>query len=103
MLSTEQLDELRTQHKKIAHVADKHGEWEAVYRRPTSAEYKRFRAMLHNDAQKADATEWLARACVVHPTRDQFNALLDEFPAIADASGTALGELVGFTADQSAK
>ena len=103
MISPDDLVQLRTAHKRIAHVRDKDGAWEVVYRKPSHAEYKRFRSALHNEATKPDATEQLARVCVVYPSREAFDALLEDYPAIADASGDAIGELVGFTVDKSAK
>lgn len=103
MLSKDELQELETKYKRIARIADRDGAWEVVMRKPTHAEYKRFRAQLHNEQQKPDAAENLARVCVVHPSREQFDALLEDYPAIGDACGNALGELAGFTADQSGK
>ena len=102
-LSKEEIASLESTHKRVAHIIGRNGAWEVVLRKPTRAEYKRFRSMLHNDAQKADATESLARTCVVYPSREAFDSMLDEYPAIGDAAGGVLGELVGFTADQMGK
>lgn len=103
MLTKEEFDELELKYKRVARIADRNGNWEVVMRKPSHAEYKRFRAMLHNEAQKPDAAENLARVCVVYPSRAEFDALLEDYPAIGDACGNALGELAGFTVDQSAK
>lgn len=103
MLTEEQLKELETTHRRIARVADRNGQWEVVFRPPNRGEYKQFRAKLHNDALKADATEWLARACVVYPSREAFDALLNDYPGITDACGDAIGELAGFTVDKMGK
>ncbi len=103
MLTKDQIAEFEATHKRIAHVVGKDDAWECVFRRPTRAEFKRFRAQLHNDEQKADAQENLARSCVVHPPATGFDALLEDFPAIPEACGKALGELAGFAVNQSAK
>jgi len=55
-----------------------------IAKRVPRAEYKRFRAALFDDAQKSDAMEQLARACVVYPSREEFAQLLEDFPAVAE-------------------
>jgi hypothetical protein len=114
-LSKDQLAELEEKHGRIAHVVGKAvssfrepakaptPSWEVVYRRPRRAEYKLFRANANNPARKADALEILARQCVVHPPPEAFDALLDEYPAIAEASSDALMDLTSMSADDSGK
>lgn len=103
MLTEDQIKDLESQHKRIAHVVDKNGQWECVFRAPKRDEYKRFRAMLHDDALKPEATEYLARACVVYPTREGFDALLNDYPALGEACADKIGELAGFTANKMGK
>ncbi len=103
MLNEEQIEELRALHKRIAVVQGKDDAWFVVFRKPTRAEFKRFRSMLHNEEQKSDAQESLARSCAVYASGGGFDALLEDFPAIPEACGKALGELAGFAVNQSAK
>lgn len=103
MLTADAIAEFETTHKRIAHVIGKDNAWECVFRKPTRAEYKRFRSMASNPSQQADAQEVLARSCVVYPTPVDFDALLEEYPAIAEACGGALGKLVGLAVDDSVK
>lgn len=103
MLSEEELKTLEDTHKRVAHIVGKNNAWEIVLRKPTRAEYKRFRSMATNETQKADAQETLARSCVVHPTREAFDALLEDYPAAADACASSIMELVGLVTEESTK
>ena len=103
MLTAEELTALEEQHGRIERVSGKNGAWEVVYRAPKRTEYKRFRSLAHDPARKSDAQEMLALSCVVHPSPAAFEALLDKFPAIPEASADALGRLVGAETDDSVK
>lgn len=107
-LTDEALAELETKHKRIARVrgkanADGSHPWEIVIRKPTRAEYKRFRSHVSNENTKADATELLVRAVVVFPTPDAFDALLEEWPAIPEAASEALLRLMGLAVEADLK
>lgn len=102
-LTQEQVKELEATHKRIAHVKDLDGEWEVVYRRPTRAEYRRFRSSINDPQLSADATEQLARTLVVYPSREAFDALLEEWPAIPEGSSKALLRLMGTATTQEGK
>jgi hypothetical protein len=102
-LSPEKISELEATHKRIAHVRDIDGEWEVVYRRPSRAEYRRFRSSINDPQQSADATEQLARSLVVYPSREAFDALLEEWPAIPEGSSKALLRLMGTATTQEGK
>jgi hypothetical protein len=102
-LTQEELEKMLETHDRIAHVVDKYKCWQVVYRAPTSAEYKRFRSMAVKEDQKAEATENLARVCVIYPSREEFNVLLAKYPSIAETSSDELTELSGYTADKTGK
>ena len=103
MLTEDQLKELESTHKRIAHIRAKDGEWEVVFRKPTRAEYKRFRSSINDPQNAADAAEQLARQCVVYPTREAFDALLEDWPAIPEASSKAFLRLVGMSVEADGK
>ncbi len=103
MLTAEQLKELETNHKRVKRVVGKNGAWECVFRKPDRAEYKRFKSMANNPALLPDAQEALARATVVYPSREAFDALLEDYPGIPEAAADALLELAGVSVDESAK
>ena len=109
MLTKEDLAALEATHKRIAHVIGplgkdgKTAQWECVFRKPTRAEYKRFRSMVNTPGQGGDAGESLARSCVVHPAPEAFDALLEDYPAICEASAQDIGKLAGLFADESVK
>lgn len=63
-------------------------DYHCVFRRPTRGEYKRFRGMANNPAQKPDAAEMIARATVVHPSSGDFDKLLERRPGIPEQLGS---------------
>jgi hypothetical protein len=97
LLSPEQIEELRKTHGRVAVVTGKDDAWQVVYKKPSRADYKRFRAMSHRPEQASEAQEMLALKCVVHPSAEALDALLEDYPGIPEASGKALGELAGVT------
>src|SRR4051812_19368289 len=101
MLTAEELADLEAKHVRTAHLIGKGGAWEVVFRKPTRAEYKAFRARAHNPAQAADAQEILARACVVHPSKEAFDALLEDYPGIPEAASKEFTNLVGLSVEDS--
>lgn len=103
MLTAEDLAELEAKHGDIEHVVGKGSKWEVVYKRAPRAVYKRFRSLAHDPAKKSEAQEMLALGCVVYPSPAAFDALLDKFPAIPEASSDALGRLVGAETEDSVK
>lgn len=103
MLSDEDIKKLEAEHKRVAHLRGKNGEWEVVFRKPSRAEYKRFRASSHNKDMAADAQETLARQCVVYPSREAFDALLEDWPAIPEAASNAFSRLMGLAVEDDSK
>jgi hypothetical protein len=102
-LSEEQIQEFEQKHGKVAHCKAKSGAWEAVFRKPTRPEYKRWRSQTANEATRADAQEILLTSCVVYPERVAFQALLDQYPAIPETCGTAVGKLLDCEVEESEK
>ena len=125
-LTPEKLLELTAEHKRIAHIVgqqsrasivqvyplDKGEEpikpphavtFEVVFRKPTRIEYKQYKARSFSEQQRVDAQEILARQCVVHPSREAFDALLEDYPAIPEAAGKAFSRLMGLAADEEGK
>ncbi len=60
-----------------------------VLRRVKRDKYKHFLKMLHVDATKADALEYIARAACVHPDAVTLTGWLDDYPGI----GTKMGNI----------
>lgn len=92
----------------LAALGKEHGEVAAVdtpcgtafFRKPTRAEYKRHLGMIFDEKKRADAVEWLARACVVQPARETFDAWLDDKPGIPVLCADALTKLAGASRDE---
>ena len=91
-ISSDEIKALEVTHKRVAVVRSKHDDWEVVYRRPTRQEYKRFRAMAQSNP---DAQEQLCRSIVVFPSKEAFDALLEDWPGIPEASAKAIMDLTG--------
>lgn len=102
-ISEDQLDEWESKYRHIAHLMGEDGAWEAVYRIPTRLELKAFRGRAHDDKNKADAVEVLARQCVLFPPKEVFPSLLEEFPGIPEASVQSFMDLAQVEADESGK
>ncbi len=83
-ISTEQLDELKKTHGRVVHLSDEdEGEllWEAVFRLPTKREFDAYSAK-QEQGNGFKGLEQMARAIVVYPARDAFDAMLDKFPGL---------------------
>ena len=103
MLSQEDITKLESEHRRIAVVRAADGEWQVVYKKPTRAQYKQFRSRINNETLAPDATEQLARQLVVYPTPEAFDALLEEWPGIPEASSKALLRLTGMASEPDVK
>jgi hypothetical protein len=106
MLTTNDLDKLRAEHPRgIVHLIGKGDTWECVFRAPTRAEYKMFRANAHNPTRVADANDTLAIQTVVYPAREAFQAMLETYPGIPEAfaSNDELKALTGVAVEEGAK
>lgn len=66
-----------------------------VVKPPTKIQYKRFKDTATNEKKKAYATEDLVRDCLVFPSLEQFNALLEKRPALPDVFGAAVLNIAG--------
>ncbi len=93
MLTEQQIADLREKHGRVAHVVGEDDAWEIVIKAPTREQYAAFKSALQDDVQKPKATELLFRKLVVFP--ENFDALLDQYPAIPDACSDDLLSLMG--------
>ena len=101
-ITKEVLDGLRLKHKRIAHLKSsrnqedgKTPEWEFCIKSPSRAQYKQFRSQVHNEARKAEATEILVRQLVIHPSPEEFDQMMEDWPALCDGCGGTLNALAG--------
>ena len=101
------IDDLKAAHGSAVHIHIPETKFDAeldiVFKRPPRAEWKRFRSMIFDDAQKPDALETLAKACVLHPSPEEFVRLLAERPALAEKVGGELTGLAGGGGEAEAK
>jgi hypothetical protein len=103
MLDAEALKELEDKYGEIARVRGKGGSWEVVFRPPTQAEYKMFKAHLRDPRYAPDAQEVLSIQCVVYPSKEEYAALLKKKPAVPEACSEAFMDLVGLNVEATGK
>jgi hypothetical protein len=99
------LTELEAKHKRIGIVTHPDTKsWIVVLRKPTRAEYKMFRSNSNNAQKASDAQEILCRSIVVYPpSKEQFDALLEDWPGIPEACGKTIIELAGMSGQEQGK
>lgn len=69
-----------------------------LLREPKRGEYKMWRAASHDPKKVADAQEVLFRQiCVFPETPGELEQLLDQWPAVAEASSEAISKLTGLS------
>lgn len=68
---------------------------QVAFKRPTRGIYRKYKAESVDEKKKTIAIENLAMACLIHPTPEEFDALLDRMPALADSFGLSLMDKVG--------
>lgn len=81
-ITDDQEKELRAKYPRVRII--RLPEVEFAIRAPTRAEYRRCRAEMHNPASAPDAQEDLVRQIVVSPTREEFDRVLDDLPALCE-------------------
>jgi hypothetical protein len=99
-----QYDEIVSKHggdENVKRVDTKAGT--VVLRKPTRAEYKRFRSLFWDEKRRSDAIEMLVRDCVAFPPKEAFAAMLEDRPGIADRCGNVALELAGIVGDDEGK
>lgn len=101
-ISEEKLTALRAEHRRVKVIAV--GDIEFVIRAPKRHEYKAFRNKAMGE-QKADALEDLLRTIVVFPSRQELDAILDDYPGLAESKDfqKSVEQFVGMVADDSGK
>jgi len=92
-LTDEKIAELKAKYGEL-HQLSHDGE-SVVVTRPNRQQWKKFRAFMNDDRKRGDAIESLLRECVVHPSLDELNSLLEVKPGLAEAFGSSVVELAG--------
>ncbi len=66
-----------------------------ICKAPNRGEYKRFKSMVVDPAQKSMALEALLFGCCVHPSTSELGSLLERRPAYAEVYGEKLAGWAG--------
>ena len=96
-MTDEQIAKLKQAHPdaELSHIKDDNTGAEVVVKTPNDGEWRRFRSMSSDDAQRANALRTLVIACVVHPAPAEFMAMLERKPGLAETFGNKLVEIAG--------
>jgi hypothetical protein len=97
------IEDLKAKHGEVVHLVDQETGTEVVVRKPPRAAYKRFRSMAFDPKKQADAAESLMVDCIVHPSRDEWNTLLEQYPALAETFAPEVLKLAGASQSVDAK
>lgn len=89
----------------VVHAAYPDGEIVAsvILHAPSGVSWKRFKHAQRAEAktqEKDVETDRIWRSCLVSPSEDDVNKLVDRFPALPDQMVTAVIELAGFRTDE---
>lgn len=97
----EKLDELRATHgeKRVLLLTTNtdDGALEVAVVKPAKIEYDRFRKQFSDPDKRDVAVENLVRSAVKCPAKAEFDALLADYPAIADELGKPLLQALGMS------
>ncbi|GAC1536326.1 MAG: hypothetical protein NVS3B10_00140 [Polyangiales bacterium] len=79
--------------------------WQIAMRRPTKSEYLATKSRSANPAQAPQANEMLVKMLLVHPSKEEFEKLLDKWRGICEAPSTnkAIAALLGWEEDDTEK
>jgi hypothetical protein len=94
MMDSAKLEALKAQHGELFVIETDDGE-ALAFRRPTRAEYKRFKANALDEQKRMDADEQLVRAVTIYPDAEGFAALLDRKPALATSMAGEVLKVAG--------
>lgn len=89
------VEQLRAKHGELFELTE--GGETVLVKRPSRADYRKFRHDRMDDKRREFAAEELFEACLVHPELDEFDAVLDRKPALADLFGHVISEIAGGT------
>ena len=106
-LAEDEIARLRSQHGIVALVSFKESEFapaaDVVVKMPPRGEYKRYRAMLFDEAQRPGALEQLARVCTVYPDKEGLERMEHDRPSMWERVGAKVTALAGGDDDVSVK
>ncbi len=87
------IEELKAQHGEIHQLS--YAGVDVIVRAPSRAAWKRYRALMSDAARRADSFEVLLRDCLLHPSLQELDGILDRRPGLAETFGAELVEIAG--------
>jgi len=85
------VQKLRAEHGEVFELTE--GGETILARRPTRADWRKFKAARADDKKKIVALEEVFEACLLLPELDEFDRVLERKPALADTFGQLLIEI----------
>lgn len=76
---------------------------QVAVKKPGRAEYRRFKDQRVDPGKRTVATENLFLACLLHPSKEEFQKILADAPALADAFGETILDKLGGAEEASVK
>lgn len=95
------LSELEAEHGEVFVLTE--GGETAVFKRPTRAQYRRFRSERLDDRKASTALETLFSGCLVYPPAKEFDAVIDRKPALPDLFASKLLDVASGAEDPAQK
>lgn len=92
-MDAKKLQALKDQHGEIYELAA--GDVIVYAKAPSRPSVKRFFSIITDDKRRYDALEQLLRDCVVEPSLQDLDAILDKKPGLVASFGGKLMEMVG--------
>lgn len=105
-IDQETIDKLREEHGpgKLFLLPDPDDEGdEIIVRLPTRPEWARFTTQLQDEKRMAKAQEQLVRDCLVHPSKDDLEAIFNRRPGLASSWGLVISQKAGAARSVEAK
>lgn len=89
----EQIEKLKSEHGKLHQL--EHMDEVVVVKVPNRMLVKRFQETMHDERKAPHAPEQLLRECVVYPSRDEYDLMLERLPFISVTFAGMLIDILG--------
>ncbi len=94
-IDTSIIDDLKAKNSEVFQLS--HGDAEVLVKGPTRPAWKRFRALAADEKRRSDALEQLLRDCLLYPSLEGLDAMLEKKPGLAETFGSRLVDIAGLS------
>lgn len=89
------VEDLKAKHAGVKMSLLQHQGASIIVRHPTPAIYRKSKAYSRDEKTSADANEQLVRDCLLWPSKEELNAIMQDQPAITDTFASDLVKIAG--------